>query len=119
MLRGGAFLCHDDRSELVHTDLRVAFVASSSWSHAFLADKLWHIRPDSEADLRIYKALLEDDFALMRNYTGAEVVDAGQHEILNWFCMLGTVEELGLRRDWSDLVVTDVFHSNRAFAVYA
>lgn len=100
-------------------DLRVAFVASSSWSHAFLADKLWHMRPDTEADLRIYKALREDDFALMRNYTSTEVVDAGQHEILNWFCMLGAVEELGLRRDWSDLVVTDVFNSNKAFAVYS
>jgi hypothetical protein len=99
-------------------DVRVAFVASSSWSHAFLADRLWHIRPDTDADMRIYKALLEDDFDMMRNYTSTEVVDAGQHEILNWFCMLGAVEELGLRREWSELVVTDVFNSNKAFAVY-
>lgn len=99
-------------------DLRVAFVASSSWSHAFLADKLWHIRPDTDADLKIYDALLKDDFETMRSYTSEEVVEAGQHEILNWFCMLGAVQELGLNREWSELVVTDVFNSNKAFAVY-
>ncbi|MEZ2389131.1 extradiol ring-cleavage dioxygenase [bacterium RCC_150] len=99
-------------------DLKVAMIASSSWSHAFLADKLWHIRPDTDADIVIYKALLEDNFELMKEYTSHAVVDAGQHEILNWFCMLGAVEELGLKREWSDLVVTDVFNSNKAFAIY-
>lgn len=101
------------------SDLRVAFVASSSWSHAFLVDRQWHIRPDTEADRRIYEALLADDFDTMRAYTGAQVVEAGQHEMLNWFCMLGAVDEMGLTRQWSDLVVTDVFNSNKAFAVYA
>lgn len=99
-------------------DVKVALVASSSWSHAFLADKLWHIRPDTEADEAVYEALVNDDFQFMKDYTSAQVVEAGQHEILNWFCMLGAVEELNLQRDWSELVVTDVFNSNKAFAVY-
>lgn len=100
------------------TDLRVALVASSSWSHAFLADKLWHIRPDGDADTRMYDALLSDDFAWMKKYTSNQVVDAGQHEILNWFCMLGAVEELDLKREWSDMVETEVFNSNKVFATY-
>jgi len=29
------------------TDLRVALVASSRWSHAFITDKAWHITPDA------------------------------------------------------------------------
>jgi hypothetical protein len=99
-------------------DLRVAMVASSSWSHAFLADKLWHIRPDTDADLRLYDMLLNDNFAELAKVTSDEVVEAGQHEILNWFCLLGAVEELGLKREWSELVTTDVFNSNKAFAVY-
>src|ERR1700739_3012739 len=35
------------------TNLRVALVASSSWSHAFLTDKTWHITPDTAADRRL------------------------------------------------------------------
>lgn len=54
----------------------------------------------------------------MKDYTSHAVVDARQHEILNWFCMLGAVEELGVKREWSDLVVTDAFNSNKAFAIY-
>lgn len=99
-------------------DLRVAFVASSSWSHAFLADRLWHIKPDTEADLELYDALVEDDFEKLASVTPDEVVDAGQHEMLNWFVMLGAVEELGLDRKWSEIVKTEVFNSNKVFAVY-
>ncbi|MBT3085086.1 hypothetical protein KMB31_00110 [Streptomyces sp. CYG21] len=97
---------------------RVAFVASSSWSHAFLTDKLWHIRPDTAADRRLYDLMVAGDIDALAAVTGAEVVDAGQHEILNWFCMLGAVDELGLELDWSALVTTDVFNSNKPFAVY-
>lgn len=97
---------------------RVAFVASSSWSHAFLADALWHIRPDTAADRRLYDLMVEGNFDTLSEVTSAEVVAAGQHEILNWFCMLGAVEELGLRREWSTLVTTDVFNSNKPFAIF-
>ncbi|HVV07988.1 extradiol ring-cleavage dioxygenase [Amycolatopsis sp.] len=99
-------------------DQRVAFVASSSWSHAFLADALWHIRPDTEADERLYRLMVEDRFAELAEVTGREVVESGQHEILNWFCLFGAIQELSLRREWSTLVTTDVFNSNKPFAVY-
>ena len=39
------------------TDLRVALVASSSWSHAFLVDKTWRLTPDTESDRRLYGLL--------------------------------------------------------------
>jgi hypothetical protein len=100
------------------TDLRVALVASSSWSHAFLVDKNWHLYPDTAADRRLYDALTAGDTATWRAVTGAEIVDAGQHEMLNWFCLFGAVAELGLRREWSTFVETDVFNSNKCFAVY-
>jgi hypothetical protein len=44
------------------TDKRVALVASSSWSHAFLNDKDWHLRPDTPADLALYDAFVKGDF---------------------------------------------------------
>lgn len=101
------------------TDLRVALVASSSWSHAFLCDKTWHVRPDTAADRRLYDALVAGDLDTWRAVTSAEIVDAGQHEMLNWFCLLGAVREAGLALRWSDLVESDVFNSNKCFAVYA
>src|SRR6201987_4301244 len=45
-----------------HTDLRVALVASSSWSHAFLTDKTWHIAPDTDADRRLYQLFVDRDY---------------------------------------------------------
>ncbi|MET7640781.1 extradiol ring-cleavage dioxygenase [Streptomyces sp. NPDC005438] len=99
-------------------DQRVAFVASSSWSHAFLADRLWHIRPDVEADQRLYALMLADDYEALEEVTTAEIVEAGQHEILNWYCMWGAVRELGLARQWSTMVTTEVFNSDKPFAVY-
>lgn len=97
---------------------RVALVASSSWSHAFLNDKDWHLRPDTEADLRLYDAMVAGDHDTWRSATTREVVAAGQHEMLNWFCLLGAMTELGLELRWSTFVTTEVFNSNKAFAVY-
>ncbi|WP_412520769.1 hypothetical protein K8Z49_22790 [Actinomadura madurae] len=99
-------------------DKRVALVASSSWSHAFLYDKGWHMRPDTESDVKLYEAMLAGDFDAWTSVTTREIVDAGQHEMLNWFCLLGAVHELGLTLEWSDLVVTEIFNSNKAFAIY-
>jgi hypothetical protein len=101
------------------TDLRIALVASSSWSHAFLVDKTWHVRPDTESDRRLYDALVAGDVDTWRAVTSTQVVDAGQHEMLNWFCLLGAVKEAGLELRYSELVESDVFNSNKCFAVYA
>jgi hypothetical protein len=99
-------------------DLRVAFIASSSWSHAFLADALWHIRPDTAADERLYKLLVEQRYAEFAATTTQEVVAGGQHEMLNWFCLAGAIQELDLGLTWSTMVTTDVFNSNKPFAIY-
>ncbi|EID10492.1 2,3-dihydroxyphenylpropionate/2,3-dihydroxicinnamic acid 1,2-dioxygenase [Mycolicibacterium hassiacum DSM 44199] len=100
------------------TDLRVALIASSSWSHAFLTDKTWHIVPDTEADLRLYELFKAGDWERWNQTTTADIVDSGQHEMLNWFCLTGAVAEAGLRLEWSDLILTDVFNSNKCFAVF-
>src|SRR5437762_271952 len=41
---------------------RVAMVASSGWSHAFLTDKHHMLYPDIEQDARLYDALTKGDF---------------------------------------------------------
>lgn len=101
------------------TDLRVALVASSSWSHAFLTDKTWHITPDTEADLRLYELFKNGDYEKWSSVSTADIVASGQHEMLNWFCMTGAVAELGLTLDWSEFVATGVFNSNKCFAVFS
>jgi hypothetical protein len=103
---------------LAKTDQRVALVASSSWSHAFLNDKGWHLRPDTLADHRLYDAFTRQDWDVWTATTGKEVVNAGQHEMLNWFCLAGAMNELGLPLSWSEFVVTDVFNSNKCFAIF-
>src|ERR1700756_2864049 len=100
------------------TDLRVALVASSSWSHAFLTDKTWHITPDTAADRRMYQLFIDTDYTTLRATPSRDIVDSGQHEMLNWFCLTGAVDELGLHLTWSELVTTDVFNSNKCFAVF-
>ncbi|MCX4428907.1 extradiol ring-cleavage dioxygenase [Streptomyces mirabilis] len=100
------------------SDQRVALVASSSWSHAFLNDKDWHLRPDSEADRKLYDALVAGDYDTWQKTTTRQIVDAGQHEMLNWFCLLGAMSELGLDLEWSDFVQTEILNSNKTFAVY-
>ncbi len=100
------------------TDLRVALVASSSWSHAFLTDKTWHITPDTAADRRLYRLFVERDYAAWESTPSRDIVDAGQHEMLNWFCLTGAVDELDLELAWSELITTDVFNSNKCFAVF-
>lgn len=100
------------------TDLRVALVASSSWSHAFLVAKNWNIKPDTESDLRLYELLKNGEYDKFKATTTAEIMDSGQQELLNWFCLAGAADELGLELEWSDMVVTDVFNSNKCFAIF-
>jgi hypothetical protein len=100
------------------SEKRVALVASSNWSHAFLNDKDWHLRPDSDADRRLYDAMIAGKYDAWTELTSREVVEAGQHEMLNWFCLLGAMSELKLGLEWSTFVQTEIFNSNKAFAVF-
>lgn len=97
---------------------RVALIASSSWSHAFLVDHKWHLQPDTPADRRLYQALLEKDYKLWRDTPLSAFEHAGQQEVLNWCALLGAMEEVGADLRWSDFVQTHVFNSNKVFAVY-
>jgi hypothetical protein len=97
---------------------RVALVASSSWSHAFLCDKTWRLQPDVESDRRLYDAMVAGDREVWRNTSLASVEDAGQQEVLNWFALVGAMDALGMRVDWSEFVETRVFNSNKVAAIF-
>jgi Catalytic LigB subunit of aromatic ring-opening dioxygenase len=97
---------------------RVALIASSSWSHAFLTDKHHQLYPDIEADRRLYEALRHGDYEAWRARTLAEVEDSGQQEMLNWYMLAGAMEALGRKPDECDFIETWIFNSNKCFAVY-
>jgi len=97
---------------------RVAILASSSWSHAFLVDSTWRLRPDTERDRCMYDAMICRDYGYWRSRTLKEVEDAGQQEVLNWWALMGAMEALDAKLEWSEFVETHIFNSNKVFAVY-
>jgi hypothetical protein len=98
---------------------RVAVLASSSWSHAFLVDKTYRVQPDVAADRLLYDALVRGDHDTWRNYRLEQIEDGGQQELLNWFVLAGAMNVLGARLEWSEFVETWVFNSSKVAAVYA
>jgi hypothetical protein len=103
---------------MANSPWRVAFVASSSWSHSFLTEKNWQLWPDVAADRRLYDALATGDYAAWHAYTTDQIEESGQHEVLNWFCLLGAMEELGRKPDKSTFIETWAFVSPVVFAYY-
>jgi hypothetical protein len=97
---------------------RVALVASSSWSHAFLTRKNYHLYPDVEADRRLYEALKAGEYDTWRRTSLDAIEESGQQELLNWFMLAGAMEELGRKPDECDFVEAWAFNSNKCFAVF-
>jgi hypothetical protein len=104
---------------LARSPWKVALVASSSWSHAFLTPKHYFVYPDVDNDRRLYEALAAGDFDTWRKVTEAEVVDRGQQEVLNWWALMGAMEALGHKTPaYHGYVESYVMNSNKAFAIY-
>jgi len=97
---------------------RVAMIASSSWSHAFLTDKHHQLYPDIEADRRLYQALAVGDYETWRNVPLSAIEESGQQEMLNWYMLAGAMEALGRKPDECEFVETWSFNSDKCFAVF-
>jgi hypothetical protein len=98
---------------------RVALVASSSWSHAFLTPKNYLLHPDVPADRALFDALRDADYKVWRERPLSAIEDSGQQEVLNWMCLMGAMNALGRRPTHADFVESWVFNSNKCFAVFA
>jgi hypothetical protein len=97
---------------------RVALIASSSWSHAFLVDKTWRMQPDIAQDRELYDALLNRDFDRWRSTSLKQIEESGEQELLNWFALAGAVKTLDLPCVWSDFVETHLFNSSKVTAIF-
>jgi len=97
---------------------RVALIASSSWSHAFLTYKHHLLYPDVPSDRALYEALRTGDWATWRQTTLSAIEDAGEQEMLNWMCLAGAMAELNRRPNESVFIESWIFNSNKVFATF-
>ena len=97
---------------------RVALIASSSWSHSFLVAKHSLFYPDVESDKRFYEALKAGNWELWRHTTLEEAEDRGHHELLNWYCLVGAMAELGRKPDYAVFQESWITNSDKVFAVF-
>ena len=97
---------------------RVALIASSSWSHAFLTPKHHLLYPDVDADRALYEKLRAGDYQAWRQTPLAALEDSGQQEMLNWMCLAGAMAELGQRPDETEFIQTYIFNSSKCFASF-
>ena len=58
------------------------------------------------------------DYPAWHRYTTDQIEDSGQHEVLNWFCLLGAMEALGRKPDKATFIETWAFVSPVVFAYY-
>jgi hypothetical protein len=97
---------------------RVALVASSSWSHAFLTPKNHYLYPDNASDRARFDELCSGKLARWRELSTAEIEDAGQQEFLNWVCLGGAMHALGREPQILDYIESYIFNSDKCFALF-
>ena len=102
---------------LADSPYRVALLASSGWSHAFLTAKNHYLWPDTPADRRMYETLRTGDYQAWRNYSGQAVEDSGQQELLNWVCLAGALSELSRKPRETGFLDTWIFNSSKVFLI--
>jgi hypothetical protein len=104
---------------LAESPWRVALIASSSWSHAFLTPKHHLLYPDVAADRAMYETLRAADYQAWRKTPLAAIEDSGQQEMLNWMCLAGAMAELDRRPSETEFLETYIFNAPKCFAVFS
>jgi hypothetical protein len=103
---------------MLESPWRVALIASSSWSHAFLTEKNSFVYPDLEADRVLLEALRNGEYDTWKNWTLHQVEESGQQETLNWQCLVGAMAELNRRADYLEWAECWSFNAPKCLAVF-
>ncbi len=98
---------------------RVALIASSSWSHAFLNEETTRMQPNVEFDRKMFAELKSGNLEAFRNLPLATLEATGNPEMLNWCALAGAMAELGNTCVWAEMAETYVFNSSKVTTVYA
>ncbi len=102
---------------LAASEWRCVIMASSSWSHAFLTDSTWRLRPDTAADRALFDALRSGAYSAFRDVSLNSIEAAGQQEVLNWCALAGALEATQASVDYLEFVETYTFNSNKCFLI--
>jgi hypothetical protein len=103
---------------LTESPWRVALIASSSWSHAFLVESNHYIYPDVAADRQRFADLAAGNYAAFRDLSLEAVEQAGEHELLNWIPLMGAMYELGQQPACCDFLESYLMNSCKSFALF-
>jgi hypothetical protein len=95
---------------------RAVVIGSSSWSHAFLTRKHYGLYPEVESDRQRLRDLEGGQHPGWRHLTGETLVDAGEHEFLNWVCLAGAMSER--RAEVLAYAETWILNSDKAAVVF-
>lgn len=98
---------------------RVALIASSSWSHAFLNGSTLRMQPNIEFDRTMFGHLRDGNLPAFRSLELSKLEETGNQEMLNWCALAGAMAELGNRCVWADMAETYVYNSSKITAVFA
>ena len=96
---------------------RVALIASSSWSHAFLTEKNWWLHCDVDSDRERFEEFKAGNYEAWRGLSTADIEDAGQQEMLNWMCLAGVLSELQRTPEIVEFQQTYVHNSSKCLVV--
>ncbi len=104
------------RSIIEESPWRAVVIGSSSWSHGFLTRKHHGLYPDVASDRKRFEELSSGAHTGWRDIDTDTLVDAGQHEFLNWVCLAGAMsdrkaEVLAYGESW-------IFNSDKAAAIF-
>lgn len=95
---------------------RAVIIGSSSWSHATLTRKHHYLYPDVTADRQRLSELKNGGLSGWRDFSPQQIVDSGQHEILNWVCLAGAME--GRKANVLAYAETYLFNSSKAVVLF-
>lgn len=96
---------------------RIALVASSSLSHGFLTAKHHFLYPDVETDRVRFAQLEAGDYHAWRDLPLAALEEAGQHELLNWYPVIGAMDALGQKPAYAALYESWTMNSDKCVCV--
>ncbi|MGH2364992.1 MAG: extradiol ring-cleavage dioxygenase [Chloroflexota bacterium] len=96
---------------------RTVLVGTSSWSHAFLTEKNHWVYPDIPSDRQRFEDLQSGNYLGWRDLTLDQLLDAGEHEVLNWMPMVGAMHELEQKPSYCVLMETWIMNSSKCSTI--
>jgi hypothetical protein len=96
---------------------RVALIASSSFSHGFLTAKHHFLYPDVETDRVRFADLKAGNYRAWRDLPLATLEESGQHELLNWYPVIGAMSALGQMPSYAALYESWTMNSDKCVCV--